>query len=359
LLFKSTPEGAREFLVPADDDGYAYALPQSPQQFKQMLMAAGFDRYYQIARCFRNEDLRADRQPEFTQLDVEMAFVEDESCVMAVMEEAVQALMRRFAPTEISGGSFPRLRYAEVMARYGCDKPDTRYPFTIETVKESGDSVTEALDLSTLPSGFDLPTEERIIKRERSLREHSGSTALGRIRSEVIRRIEAAGLQSRYRIEGETGWLWVHRFPLFNALSGEDPLQAGRRFEPLHHPFTAPLPEDAHLLKTDPALVHGQHYDLVWRGVEVGGGSIRIHSPALQEFVLRDVIGLPQSHLAHFDHLLRALRSGCPPHGGMALGLDRLIAMLHGAASIRDVIAFPKNGRGHDLCVNAPSQIKP
>lgn len=270
-------------------------------------------------------------------------------------------MLKTYAPNEICDDRFQRMEYSHVMSLYGCDKPDTRYPFMIECMNKREDIVLEKLDLSELSRNL-IPegNEGGVFTAERSLNDHNGATILGRIRNEVIRRIEAAGLQSTYQIKGASGLLWVHNFPLFSAIKNpdHDPLHANRRYQSLHHPFTAPMEDDIAFLDSDPSRVHGQHYDLVWKGVEIGGGSVRIHSAELQEHILRNIIGLSSTHLEHFDHLLRALKSGCPPHGGMALGLDRLIAMIRGSQSIRDVIAFPKNGKGRDLCVNTPSKFQ-
>ncbi|PJF16539.1 Aspartate--tRNA ligase, partial [Paramicrosporidium saccamoebae] len=380
-----TPEGAREFLVPADRIAFdtSFALPQSPQQFKQMLMAAGFDRYFQIARCFRDEDLRADRQPEFTQLDMEMSFAVMED-VMQTTEETVKKLWKQVLGNELAQ-SFPRMTYKEALSRFGSDKPDTRYPFLIENLGEKGHFVTEKLTIPPIEFGpriwdsisamiegkagiaIDGRMVEELVQPDstveitvtRDTTDHVGSTLLGKVRSFIIRKLEETNQSTRYQKQ-KLAFLWVYDFPLLaRAANDPDSGLPPRVFESMHHPFTAPVPEDLHLLASSPLQVRGQHYDLVLNGSEIGGGSIRIHSAELQEYILRDIIQLPESHISNFSHLLAALRSGCPPHGGIALGLDRLVAVMCGADSIRDVIAFPKNSGGLDVCVGAPNYMDP
>lgn len=372
MLFKSTPEGAKEYLVPVEE-GKKYALPQSPQQFKQMLMAAGVNKYYQIARCFRQEDLRSDRQPEFTQLDLELSFVQSPEEVMEPVETLVKAIVKEFCGVNITE-AFPRLDYDQAINAYGSDKPDIRYAFEIDCVKEEGNEVMEALQLDAIPeklrpvnnlpslSEADIsllqekyPNLESVYASRRPKQCHAGSTPLGKIRTALISKIEEGGLQKYYRddlVPGK-GFIWVQNFPLFKPYT--DAGCPSRKFESMHHPFTAPVPEDKHLLETNPLTVRGQHYDLVWNGVEVGGGSLRIHSAELQERIMRGISGMSDLQMEQFSHLLAALRSGCPPHGGIALGLDRFLAMMRGCPSIRDVIAFPKNSKGVDLCANAPN----
>lgn len=398
ILFRSTPEGAREFLVPADRilPGSKFALPQSPQQFKQMLMASGFDRYYQIARCFRDEDLRADRQPEFTQLDMEMSFVTMED-VMSTMEDLIKRLWKSVLGREVIG-TIPRVTYNDALATYGSDKPDLRYPFTIKpwNRNDDGDIKHEVLTLSNGPNDKfdfviqdftkedlakistllrqngrdiiawvdgedwdfkkdDLPTGFEVkLLVQRNLTNHVGTTFLGKVRNLLIKLLEGNGNAKKHQRDAES-LLWVYDFPLLaKADLTVDSGLPSRSYESMHHPFTAPVEEDIHLLATDPLRVRGQHYDLVFNGCEIGGGSIRIHSAELQERILRDIIKLPESYISHFDHLLNALRSGCPPHGGIALGLDRIMAIMCESQSIRDVIAFPKNSAGFDVCVRAP-----
>lgn len=377
LLFKSTPEGAKEYAVPLAD-GTSWALPQSPQQFKQLLMAGGVNRYYQLARCFRQEDLRADRQPEFTQLDVEMSWVREVEEVMGPLEQYVKGVLKEFAGIHVTE-AFPRIQYQQAMAAYGCDKPDIRYAFEIVRVAEEGERVLEALALGHLPANLRPDTEASALlpplseadmtgleqafpgQRDglyacwRPSRCHAGSTALGKLRTAAIRKIEAAGAQAAYRddmVPGR-GFCWVHSFPLLKPADGQ--VDGRRRYKAMHHPFTAPHPDDLHLLDRDPLAVRGLHYDLVWNGVEIAGGSLRIHSPALQHRILATVMGMGEEETGRFGHLMAALRSGCPPHGGLALGMDRFLAMLVGAQSIREVIAFPKNSKGVDLCVGAPN----
>lgn len=379
LLFKSTPEGAKEYTVPLGEGNGSWALPQSPQQFKQMLMAGGVDRYYQLARCFRQEDLRADRQPEFTQLDLEMSWVREQEEVMGPVEAYVKGVMKEFAGVHITE-PFPRLPYSQAINAYGSDKPDIRYSLEIVKVAEEGDRVLEALPLGSLPANLrpDAEAKEMLSVLSdadraclaqafsdqdglyacwRPARCHAGSTALGKLRTAAIRKIEAAGAQAAYRddmVPGR-GFCWVHSFPLLRPADEEGSGDGRRKYKAMHHPFTAPHPADMHLLDRDPSAVHGQHYDLVWKGVEIGGGSLRIHSPTLQHHILTKVMGMSEEECGRFAHLLAALRSGCPPHGGLALGMDRFLAMLSGAQSIRDVIAFPKNSKGADLCVGAPN----
>lgn len=350
MLFKSTPEGAKEYLVPAGKE-HSFALPQSPQQFKQMLMASGVEKYYQIARCFRNEDLRADRQPEFTQLDIEMAFVEGPETVMSVIENFIKAAMKEFTGANITE-DFPVFDYDTVMRLYGSDKPDIRYGLEIEAVAEDDTTVLEILRPVNIPESllpetkFELSEEDNeLLKSEKAFYFAfrrpkictSGATELGKIRNEIIKRIEQSGMERKFRDElvPGKGFLWVRNFPLLAPCKPADESMNGRRFESMHHPFTAPVSEDISLLDADPLQVRGQHYDLVWNGTEIGGGSIRIHSAELQLKLLRNIMGLPESYIAQFSHLISALQSGCPPHGGIAIGLDRFLAMLRGCQSIR------------------------
>ncbi|KAL2870262.1 aspartate--tRNA ligase MSD1 [Aspergillus lucknowensis] len=425
LLFKSTPEGAREFIVPTRKPGLAYALPQSPQQYKQMLMASGIHKYYQFARCFRDEDLRADRQPEFTQLDLEMSFATSED-VMRVIEDLVRRLWSDLMDTEIPSGPFRRLSYHDAMKRYGSDKPDTRYGMEIQRIEhllpvdlvnkitpltnpivevfkvegndnnpaETSEFITRFLDspdgapFNSNPEGgpgifiYDVKKPLRglqpfgfqaaeyvedllepdhgdllVIQARNPAPFTGGSTPIGDLR----RALHSAAVKTGFK-PAPTGFqfLWVVDFPLFSPSSESEPGQGGAAgISSTHHPFTAPkTAADVDMLLTDPAQVVADHYDLVVNGVELGGGSRRIHNATVQEFILRDVLKMPEERLADFSHLLEALRAGCPPHAGIALGLDRLVALMLGKDSVRDVIAFPKFGKlGEDPMVKAPSSV--
>ncbi|KAJ5895178.1 hypothetical protein N7495_006869 [Penicillium taxi] len=425
LLFKSTPEGAREFLVPTRRPGLAYALPQSPQQYKQILMASGLPRYYQFARCFRDEDLRADRQPEFTQLDMEMSFAKGDQ-VMNTIEGVIRRLWSNLMKDPAPEGPFRRVPYQEAMARYGSDKPDTRYgmeiiqldhvlpidlvskisPLTdpiVEAFKvESNDNdpaetlkfITQFLDspagtpfnnnpdggpgvfvynskkplCGLQPFGFEAAEQveellepdhgDLIILQARPRGPFAGgSTPMGDLR----RALHASSVSTGFK-PAPTGFdfMWVVDFPLFSPSTESEPGQGGTAgISSTHHPFTAPkTAADVDLLLTDPTKAVADHYDLVVNGVELGGGSRRIHDAAVQEFILRDILKVPAERLADFSHLLDALRSGCPPHAGLALGFDRLVAVMLGRESVRDVIAFPKTGKGgDDAMVRAPSPM--
>ncbi|KAL7272185.1 aspartate--tRNA ligase msd1 [Rhizina undulata] len=417
LLFKSTPEGAREFLVPTrskeNGGGMCYALPQSPQQYKQILMASGVSKYYQIARCFRDEDLRADRQPEFTQLDLEMSFATSED-VMQIIERLVKRIWKEAHGWQVDE-TFKRMTYMEAMRKYGTDKPDLRYakwklaPLNktlhqhvkpnvfyeglifwfdekasdekrkeflesyITEFQGKGDAEfvayladdSEVLKRGIAAYGF-TPNDiseinERlkavpgsiVIIHKRTGEPSGGSTRIGFLRNAIIAKARNEGLvhePSGYR------FLWVTEFPLFSPSTDAEPGQSGTAgLSSTHHPFTAPLAEDLHLLADQPEKVRAEHYDLVVNGVELGGGSRRIHDAALQKYVLKSVLKVPEEKLRQFDHLLNVLDSGCPPHAGIALGFDRLIAVLSGAGSLRDVIAFPKNSKGADVMVGSPS----
>ncbi|KEQ90858.1 hypothetical protein AUEXF2481DRAFT_529415 [Aureobasidium subglaciale EXF-2481] len=420
LLFKSTPEGAREFLVPTRTPGLAYALPQSPQQYKQILMASGIPRYVQFAKCFRDEDLRADRQPEFTQVDLEMSFATGED-VMSTVEDVVKTLWQKLLGISHEG-QFPRLSYEDAMSNYGSDKPDVRLGSKIsraeymlpvdlirkigplhdpivevlkmpisEDVKETREFVTKFMDSSdskpfndnpegqpgififdprkplsglsvfgfeaaeTIEEMLDLEEGDLVVLQARKNAPHAGgSTPLGNLRLALHK----FAVRHNY-IPAPQGFefLWITDFPLFSPSVANEPGQGGAAgFSSTHHPFTAPkTAEDVDLLLTDPAAVKAEHYDLVVNGVELGGGSRRIHSAAMQQFVLREVLKMSEERLKDFDHLIEVLRAGCPPHAGMALGFDRLIAVMLGKESVRDVIAFPKSGRGEDLLVRSPT----
>ncbi|KAF9428842.1 hypothetical protein BGZ94_000790 [Podila epigama] len=404
MLFKSTPEGAREFVVPTRNPGAFYALPQSPQQYKQLLMSSGIDRYFQIAKCFRDEDLRADRQPEFTQIDLEVSFGSAKD-IQGLVEGLVKAVWRTVKKTEVfENQSFPRMNYQVAMAKYGSDKPDTRFGLEIQHVVDMPkDIVLEAIVLKSnikpagahlkrllqsqpkvvtmvkvtssnmdswirkLPYSGDLPTDVDCeeINRRLNIQEgdtimlnmrpaflSGGQTAMGKVRLEL-----AALLQTKGLLEvpsDKYNFLWIEGFPLF---SPDENSTHNNRLAATHHPFTAPVAEDLELLEHSPEKVRGQHYDLVLNGVEIGGGSIRIHSPKLQTYVFEKVLKMTPLETSRFSHLVDALSFGCPPHGGLALGFDRMMAILCETPSIRDVIAFPKSASGRDLVVGSPSGL--
>ncbi|XP_075038264.1 aspartate--tRNA ligase, mitochondrial [Mixophyes fleayi] len=407
-LFKRTPGGAKEFVVPTQEHGKFYSLPQSPQQFKQLLMVGGLDRYFQVARCYRDEGSRPDRQPEFTQVDIEMSFVDQLG-----IQRLVEGLLRYSWPEEKGPlpDPFPVMTYAEAMSSYGVDKPDTRFQMKITDVTSHMKAAqlqfvqealgkpqgcvkairvpdgakyfkSKALDamqdmireqykqdiivVTVRPDGSwkSLLSKYLSEDQQRDLAGATGAkaedllllaagqhdtacTALGKLRLEAASRLEECGVS--LRDPNTFHFLWVVDFPLF--LPKEDKAEG---LESAHHPFTAPHPEDMQLLHTDPPKVRSQHYDLVLNGNEVGGGSIRIHNSQLQRWILQDIL---KEEVFLLSHLLEALDSGAPPHGGIALGLDRLIAVIVGAQSIRDVIAFPKSFRGHDLMSNAPDFV--
>ncbi len=405
FLTKSTPEGARDYLVPSRvNRGLFYALPQSPQLFKQLLMIAGFDRYYQIVRCFRDEDLRADRQPEFTQVDLEMAFVDEED-VMGVFEEMMRDLFRKIQEFDMAS-PIPRLEYHEAMDRFGTDRPDIRFAMELNdltdiagrsdfrvfkgvieeggvvkaiTVKDGAVSFSRKVldELSGLVVEYGAKglawvkvnkdgwqsslnkffrAEDKMAVNEKVkaapgdlilivAQEHTiANEALGKLRLEVARRLDLIP-QDSYE------FVWITRFPLleYNETEG--------RFEAVHHPFTAPLEEDLALLDDHPERVRSKAYDLVLNGAEIGGGSVRIHSLATQQKVFRALGISDQEAQMKFGFFLEALRYGAPPHGGIALGFDRLVAIMTGVKSIREVIAFPKTTSAACLLTDAPSSV--
>jgi aspartyl-tRNA synthetase len=404
ILTKSTPEGARDYLVPSRvNKGLFYALPQSPQLFKQMLMMAGFDRYFQIVRCFRDEDLRADRQPEFTQVDLEMSFA-DEQDVMDVIEEMTVELFSAILGLQIPR-PFPVIEYTKAIDAYGSDKPDTRFSMELVdlsdllasssfkvfsgTIEEGGmvkaikvekgasfsrkeldslDSIVSASGAkglmwakigsegwqSSLAKHLAPETmhaiQERLEADQGDLilfvadRAQQVNETLGNLRIEIAKRL---GLMKT----GQYAFLWVRRFPLLEYSDEE------KRFVAVHHPFTAPAEEDISLLGEHPDKVRARSYDLVLNGVEIGGGSVRIHSLELQNLIFR-VLGLRDEEIQEkFGFFLKALGFGAPPHAGIALGFDRLVAVIVGTDSIRDVIAFPKTQRATCAVTDAPSKV--
>ncbi|OBT42324.1 hypothetical protein VE00_06322 [Pseudogymnoascus sp. WSF 3629] len=475
ILFKSTPEGAREFLVPSRTSGHAYALPQSPQQYKQVLMASGINRYFQVARCFRDEDLRADRQPEFTQLDMEMAFTNADG-VRKRMESFIVDMWKlrqklwAGSDSDVPSAPFMRMTYDNAMRFHGVDKPDLRIKdltYRVESVvpdnlksmitsledpivdifkinlncspRQVGAFVKTIMDSPEMRPFHDNPdggpgvfiydpmkpleglaafgheglesirafygagveepasSEDQAIvdkimaatneasaedptpttetntwsppstrepleqgdiiilqARPRDVKLSGGSTPLGRLRSHIHKAAIAADLIDP---DPSFNFLWIVDFPLFTPSNTTDPGQGGTAgFSSTHHPFTSPkTPADVDLLHSDPLRVVADHFDLVLNGVELGGGSRRIHNAQMQEWIMREALRMPEARLADFKHLFEALRAGCPPHAGMALGLDRMVAVMTGTESIRDVIAFPKNNRGEDVMVGSPS----
>lgn len=402
-LTRSTPEGARDFLVPVRlQPGNWYALPQSPQLFKQLLMVAGMERYYQIARCFRDEDFRADRQPEFTQLDIEMSFVDQED-ILQIAEEVLQEVFVKAIGYQIPR-PIPRMTYGEAMRRFGSDKPDLRFGQEIVEVKDFFAETTfrvfqaDYVGAVIMPGGASSPRRELdawqewakargakglayiLVQEDGSLggpvaknlseTETAGiASAVGakagdaiffaagnKSRSQALLGAVRLEIAARCQLIPDNSWefLWVVDAPMFEPVDSENPA-AG--WTAVHHPFTGPKPEYATNFDTDPASALAYAYDIVLNGNEVGGGSIRIHQSEMQKRVF-DVIGLtPDEAKNKFGFLLEAFNYGPPPHGGIALGLDRLCALLAGAESIREVIAFPKTASGGDPLTGAPTPI--
>jgi aspartyl-tRNA synthetase len=411
FLTKSTPEGARDYLVPSRiQPGHFYALPQSPQLFKQLLMMSGFDRYMQIVRCFRDEDLRADRQPEFTQLDVEMAFVQPDD-VLRTIEGCLAHVMKVIHSLDIPT-PFPRLTYQQAMDDYGIDRPDTRYDLRIKDVTEiarkTGFSVfCEAIDAGgvvrciRVPGGAEMTRKQtdRLADDLRGIgagglplvkvaQGEDGKTAfqtgiakfftpeatgrlLGATQAEVGDIIffaadnvadvckylswlrDVVARQRNLIPSGKWNFLWVTDFPMFTFDQEE------QRYFAMHHPFTAPLDEDIPHLESDPVNCRAKAYDVVLNGIELGGGSIRIHRRDVQEKVFKLLQLTPNEQQLKFGFLLEALKYGPPPHGGIALGLDRVVMLLTGLDNIRDTIPFPKTARAACLLTEAPSPVSP
>lgn len=411
-LFKSTPEGAREFLVPSRlNPGQCYALTQSPQQYKQMLMVAGMDRYFSLAKCFRDEDLRADRQPEFTQIDMELSFIDRED-IYELIEGLISELWKTCLGIEIKTPLL-RMPFKEAMNRFGSDKPDMRFGLEIQdvtnifkgsnfkvfaNVAEKGDSIKvlkvekfadmTAGELASLEqtakhmgakglafikikadewksplTKFLSEQEKQALIRQLQLKEddclffmadhwEKACTILGKVRLEIAEILQKRGVLTISNQDYK--FLWVVDFPLLTYDEEQ------KKFVATHHPFTSPVKEDIPLLKTDPRRVRGQHYDLVLNGIELGGGSIRIHNAELQRFIFEDIIRIPRDVVeSRFGYMLKAFSFGAPPHGGIALGFDRLVALMAGTHSIRDVIAFPKTQKGQDLMSMSPGVVEP
>ncbi|GAA4312382.1 aspartate--tRNA ligase [Nibribacter koreensis] len=402
VLIKSTPEGARDFVVPSRmNPGEFYALPQSPQTFKQLLMVSGFDKYFQIVKCFRDEDLRADRQPEFTQIDCEMSFVTQED-ILNTFEGLVKQLFRAVKGIELP--DFPRMTYADAMRLYGSDKPDTRFGMQFvelnDVVKNKGFKV---FDDAELVVGINASGSAHFTRKQLDeltdfvKRPQVGATGLvyarvqedGSVKSSVDKFYSPEDLQlwaqafnaqpgdlllvlaggadktrkalNELRLEMGTrlgmrdkdtfSTLWVLDFPLLEWD------EESNRYHAMHHPFTSPKPEDMDLIDTNPGAVRANAYDMVINGVEVGGGSIRIHDRAVQSRMFNLLGFTPEEAQAQFGFLLDAFEYGAPPHGGIAFGFDRLCSLFGGADSIRDFIAFPKNNSGRDVMIDAPSPI--
>ena len=401
-LIKSTPEGARDFVVPSRmNEGQFYALPQSPQTFKQLLMVGGMDKYFQIVKCFRDEDLRADRQPEFTQIDCEMAFVEQED-ILNVFEGLTRHLLKEIKGIEVE--QFPRMTYEQAMKTYGNDKPDIRFGMEFGELNEfAKHAAFPVFNAAELVVGIAVPAAGNYTRKEIDAliewvkRPQVGASGMvyakcnddGTFKSSVDKFYNQEDLGNWAKVTGanpgdmifvlsgpadktraqlsalrmelatrlglrnpaEFAPLWVVDFPLleFDEESG--------RYHAMHHPFTSPKPEDMHLLETNPGKVRANAYDMVLNGNEIGGGSIRIHDKATQQLMFKYLGFTEEEAKAQFGFLMDAFQFGAPPHGGLAFGLDRLVAILGGQETIRDFIAFPKNNSGRDVMIDAPSPI--
>ena len=401
-LIKSTPEGARDFVVPSRmNQGQFYALPQSPQTFKQLLMVGGMDKYFQIVKCFRDEDLRADRQPEFTQIDCEMAFVEQED-ILNTFEGLTRHLLKEIKGVEVE--KFPRMTYEEAMKTYGNDKPDIRFDMKFGELNDVAQHQDfNVFNQAELVVGIAVPGGNKFSRKEIDKlikwiqRPQIGAKGMVYVRvnedgtykssvdkfynqedlakwaektnakpgdlicvlsgnaNETRTQLSALRMELAERLglrnPNEFAPLWVVDFPL---LEWDDETQ---RYHAMHHPFTSPKPEDMHLLKTDPGKVRANAYDMVLNGNEIGGGSIRIHDRETQEMMF-DLLGFTKEEAeAQFGFLMNAFTYGAPPHGGLAFGLDRLVSILGGQETIRDFIAFPKNNSGRDVMIDAPANI--